>query len=95
MPNFETSHQGLASSLRFIYGDAAHLRRDDGKIRFEFAAGGDVSLPSCQEIERLFFSKEGLAVGQALGLLETDRALRKTISACINDGEWKNTEGTE
>jgi hypothetical protein len=93
MSVFHTSHQGCASTLRFILGDAAHLRtyrRDDGKITFEF----ENSDRKANEIAALFFSEEGIAVGDARQLLESDRAVRKTVSECIRStdlsGEWKN-----
>jgi hypothetical protein len=87
--SFRTSHQGAASTLRFILGDAAHLRtyrRSDGRITFEFENQDG----NAAELAELFFSPDGIATGNARQLLECDRAVRATVGVCINSGEWRN-----
>jgi len=86
-----TTHQGLATCLRFALGDAAHLRtyrRRDGRINFEFADPEGKT----DEIAKLFFSGE-LATGDARALLECDRAVRTTVRAALeSNGQWRNEQ---
>jgi hypothetical protein len=89
MSGYRTTHQGCASVLRYVLGDAAHLRthrRSNGRISFEF----DEADGKAAEVAELFFSPDGIATGNARQLLECDRAVRATVGECFNSGEWRN-----
>jgi len=91
MSRYRTCHQGCASVLRFVFGDASHsrtYRRSDGRISFEFIDPED----KAAEIAQMFFEPEGIATSDARALLECDRAVRLTVGECIQHGEWRNTE---
>lgn len=90
-----TTHQGFAAILRFVLGDHAHRRtykRPDNKIAFAFAFEFGDSENEAKELKKLFFSREGLAVSDARELLECNRAVGKTVGACVKTGEWRNSE---
>ena len=88
-----TRHFGLAATLRFCLGDNAHISTwvEPGtkRISFEFANPDGV----CEKLAPVFFSEQGMAIGNARDLIEAAREVKKTMSFAINtDGEqrWEN-----
>lgn len=90
MSVFTTSHQGLATILRFILGDQSHIRTytDGRNIVFEFSDPQD----EAPELSKAFFDPEGMAIGNASSLLEMNRRLRQTIQLANGnrDGLWRS-----
>lgn len=91
MIRYKTSHQGAAALLRYVLGDAAHLRtsrRADGRLSFVFAD----TEGNAAAIAETFFSPEGTAIANAREFLAVDRAVRATVGECIEHGEWRNEQ---
>lgn len=89
MSFYRHSHQGCATVLRFVLGDANHkrtYRRSDGRLSFEFNDPEN----KAEEIARMFFEPESVCISNARELLACDRAVRITVGTAIKTGEWRN-----
>ena len=84
-----TRHFGLASFLRYVLSDAAHLATlaEEQSTKFVFT---DEPRGHCRELADKFFNQEGAAVANARELLECGRALRQTINQAKDhpEGIW-------
>lgn len=90
---FKTRNQGLAALLRFLHGPSVHLR-----TCLEQPKGASFELEDrtgdAREIMRQYHRDDGgagFAVSDAKALLDEFIAVRRTLSAAIDDGgEWRN-----
>jgi len=90
---FQTRHAGLAGCLRYILGDEAHLATylegRSERVSYLFFDPDH----QCRRLSDIFFSQDApMQIGDARGLLESMRLVRKTLSACSNSEtkRWDN-----
>lgn len=90
---YQTRHVGLAALLRYAMGDESHLRTEKVAQYSTIFTFSDSE--RCAELERVFFSRDGAATGNARELLDCVRVIRATVAAAQRnpDGVWNAGDG--
>lgn len=92
MSIYKTRNQGLAALLRYINGRDSHLRtyiEPSGSISFELSDPNG----EARGIAKTYHGENGgggFGVTDAKGLVEEFCEVRKTLTAAVHSGEWRN-----